>query len=803
MQYYNWKTPIKTLLDDGLISDTLYYALHDKGIDVLDDLDNQAGEMKSAYLKKQLLFLNNFLHVIIQDPKEIHGNEIYDEYIPKDLLSSIRHICRTVTVNDKYDTILDMVFHQPEDILFALVKSRSNVFSTEYHNFSDSKEYDAFRSIMIYITVGLRDYCECFEDCQFYAIFISRILADGSIGQKEIDESKEFIDKGNDKVSLSEVEKTLDDRFSQELSHLPIRTKNVLARNGITAFDDIRPWVIDKSKSFLSLNSCGKKSADELNLLRDEMVKAYEDFQSVNIAGVFSNEVTQQAIENITHLFSETTNIKATLRILKVYGTTDKFCMSFITFPKETYKDINAYYLSDSFRVCYPIMEILANYITICDDNDVTECIENALKEFTELSVKNRSPHLDDLVLTEGKKQLLKAEFNSLYDSEILMTRSKSVLRRYVDRQDADSIVSLISHDYDFTEMDNSGDVTATNIYVFIKILRKYFSEIMFEDDEKVNAILLGKIYPFLDNEEIRFLNDFEREKGYYPVFFILERYYARSKKKNNRVYAYFYGIGCERQDKGSIAKELGLESTESIRKDIINEKDNVKEIIDVAILKDSMGHYEFLNYDVITLENSNFAQLKEEERLEDSFTSFCGICNLFCPNIIFDIDTENHGTIQMAYSAKARSYHAIMAVKEVKRLPKISRKQTITLNLMDYFVNDRRFWARNHDVNKEEADIALNIVTEIIKNLDLGPIDKEGNIVFEANAIDYCDECYDILSQNDSPMHIGDIFAAIKERHKDEYHNSPDFLRQYLSKDSRIEAIGYTSTYSEDFDGM
>ena len=68
--------------------------------------------------------------------------------------------------------------------------------------------------------------------------------------------------------------------------------------------------------------------------------------------------------------------------------------------------------------------------------------------------------------------------------------------------------------------------------------------------------------------------------------------------------------------------------------------------------------------------------------------------------------------------------------------------------------------------------------------------------IIFKANRTNYMEEIYQILQRKGQAMTIDDIYDEFRQLHPEDHHTDNTFIRSYMLRDNRFEAVGSKSTY-------
>lgn len=792
MTNYNWTLPISDLSENGIISDILSEGFVINGITILSDLKGDKHGLTS-YLKEQATYLEQFLNVVISCNS--HKNNVNDfvNIVPNNIIMSLSYIWRSL--NKEAKELLIKRFDSQNGFLLATFTEKEQIFN--FYGISNY-DYGYYRDSLVSVIVDtLKLYCECFQDCIYFARYFNSIIPKRSIENK--DDDKRRRNRLKEKELHANKVQTIEESFSDLKSKLSTRSKNVLVNNGIGKLEEFLSLVdLKPAFNFLDLSNCGKKSAMELDSFKSKVLQL-ASMKSSSPAPSKPIELPDNKEKTINYLAKSLNNIHSSVAkswVIDNYGTCEKFAIDFTSSPQSLFNRFSYQINPSAYKLCMLFCEFFARTALLSEDIKTGKDIQALLKIFVQQVNNNRQILLARMLLTDNKKTILSIEFNKATKS--LSTRARNVISDIVDESDCDNIVTFITKRYDFILLEKIGIRSTLELSHFQYGLRKLFTQIIFSEENIVEYHSIHEKYPFLEDKDIRFVTSFYSEEGHFPMFFLAERFFINKKLPRIQMYKDYYGIG----------KELPL-SLDDIAAKYNYTRERVRQIIsslykriskDTSLFtKDNWKDYSFIFDNIVTTESSNFQKIVDTEDVELTFPAFCGIVKLVDFKIISTFRTDDN-ELCIAYSPLIKGFSLANAIKEIKRLSSVNKDVDISISLNDFVANNEiywpKWWSKGTAPENDQIDLAYKVLLEIVKGLRIGEVDDKGNVVFRANKLNYAEVIYNIIKSNGSPMHIDEVCKEFSRLYPNDSRNNVATIRTYILKDDRLESIGRTSTY-------
>lgn len=286
---------------------------------------------------------------------------------------------------------------------------------------------------------------------------------------------------------------------------------------------------------------------------------------------------------------------------------------------------------------------------------------------------------------------------------------------------------------------------------------------------------------------------------GHFPMFFLAERFFIKSKHPKILMYRAYYGICMDSPQnldeiaaKSSYTRERVRQIISTLHKWISNDT--------FLFTIDNWKDYSFIFDDIISKESSGFLHIVDKEHIDLTFFSFCGIVKLVDNRIIETFSSEDGIKVCIAYPQLIKGFSFAKAIKELKRLSALNKDVDLIVPLWDFFANNEIYWSRRQSIesdhDKNQIFLANKALLVLVRELHIGEVDDKGNIIFKANKLNYADIIYNIIKSKGAPMRLKEIRAEFVRKFPQKAHNAESNIRSYIQKDERIESIGKTSTY-------
>lgn len=787
---YNWTLKNRVLCEDGIISDILCEGLACNGIEKLSDLKGDKVGLPS-FLKEQATYLEQFLDVVISCNYHKYTAKDIVNAVPQNIIKYFDLIWQGLTMEAR--KFLCEYFGSKDILFLALFTEKEQVF----HKFEglSNNAYEYKNKLLGVIVNTLTLYCNCFSDCIYFSRYFNSIVPKLYI-QAKVDNRK--LDNCPKELFNNS---TFEESFSSLKSNLSVRSRNVLGCNGIGHLESFLSWAKSHPTfNFLDFSYCGKKSAMELDDFRSKVMQiaSMEELIPKRNQSTNKPEMKEGTVGFLVKCVEKLCPNATRTWILDNYGSFDKCAMDFVFTPQSLFERVyNQASLSSSYELCMSLCDFFAKAALSVDDLKTREEIQANLRILVQQIDKHRLILLERMLLTDNKKDLLRIEFHKA--SKKLSTRTKNGLSHIVDGNDSNNIVAFIDKKQDYSSLDNIGRKSTLELSQFQDGLRKFLAQILFSEENVAEYHSILEKYPFLADKDVRFVSTFYSEFGHLPMFFLAERFFINSKHPKIVICREYYGIGMDAPQSLDEVAAHSSYTRERVRQIVSfphKWNSNKPSLFTVENWRD----YPFIFDDIISQESSDFHHIVDTEHVNLSFYAFCGIVRLIDNKIIETFRSEEGFKVSIAYSQLINGFNLAKAIKELKRLSALNKDVDLIIPLYDFFANNEIYWSRHQsfdsDHDKDQIDLANKALLILVRELHIGEIDEEGNIVFKANKLNYSDIIYNIIKSNGVPMRLKEIRIEFDRKHPNDPHNTDTTIRSYILKDERIEGIGRTSTY-------
>lgn len=337
----------------------------------------------------------------------------------------------------------------------------------------------------------------------------------------------------------------------------------------------------------------------------------------------------------------------------------------------------------------------------------------------------------------------------------------------------------------------------------FINKVRIVASESTIRDIGPYEKVPLSNITPLssCDND---FAIQFKETRGYWPMFFLLHKYFQNTKDKREQIfadYSGFYGKALQ-YEKVSIKYNLTQERVRQIINHVIS---NPNPILSGFLLLKDWDNYpihqlSFIGYD----DNKKIVEIERTEGLLLSNHDIRLLLQLHGFDCYW-LDTSRN-TISSFYtygvseynplliSNKFRNYRFKKALREAKRLSCLKSVNDVTIPIHSYFVSNEAYWNKYEYLSDELQSSLVAVLCKLFELLIKTQI-QNGQMVIKASTIDYMETFYKILKNAGTRLHTDDIFARLNNCCKEadvrcKYSDSSQIIT-FLTRDNRIIPYG------------
>ncbi len=311
--------------------------------------------------------------------------------------------------------------------------------------------------------------------------------------------------------------------------------------------------------------------------------------------------------------------------------------------------------------------------------------------------------------------------------------------------------------------------------------------------------------YPFLTADECRFVVDFHQHEGRYPVFFIASKFLLRSSSKHMQLYAHANGICGEQESMTKLGQEFGLtrERVRQISSSNIAHSDEDLPVWDLQ----RWQALDFISEPLLTTDIVKWDAIREAEHLNGvTFFGFLSILRLVAPLNIISLQSNgtranghrsNDATWRqpdLVFAAHTRfaNFRIEAMMEAIGHDANLKNIEDIHLSLPIIISTYTRKVTQDDVATADEIASIIRILLPMLKNVEV----SDDMIIIHANSINYLKDIYDILHQNGKPMSVEDIWAKFRSMHPDDHHTNSSFIRSYMLRDNRFQAVGSKSVY-------
>ena len=790
---YNWTLTVDVLNEEDIITDILCQGLICHGITKFSDLKGEKAGLP-MYLREQTLYLEFFLKVVIACDGRNNSEEKWEKLLPENLSMILNHVWRCFDTKTK--ALMGQRFTSPYGFLFSFFKDEERIFQ-EFGDI-ESKDHHAFRLGVFNTLASLRTYCSCFLDCVYFSRYISKVAENLPAEWRNLDPVK-LCDASYATQLVTEKS------YNALMGTLTVRAINVLKSNKIAHMHAFVSWCEENSSSnFLNLKNCGKKSAIELELFREKVIRLLTRVGASLSAGPDSRglgkapsadgqEDSSKALWYLVRRMEGWDSNEAKDWITKKYGQPQDFCVAFMNSPEEVYDHIQTDYKHCAYELCMQLIAFLALAAIECKDVRIGQEIEARVRLFLRGLRRDWQDLEKYMLLSEERQECIVIKFDDLCGE--LTVGCLSFLRNVVRPRSADSIIYFILQQHNFFLFNGIRERDARELTCLHEKARTMVMHILFGDNKDAKHDVIRSTYPFLDDDGVMFVDAFNEKYGHYPMFFIAKHFFESSNDQKTQMYRDYYGIGGDqRKSLEKLAAESHF-SRERVRQ--LMTTSNVWVHYARYLFSDEVfSAYPFIFDDFFTKESSDYQHLIEIEKADLTFLAFCAISRLVSAQAIKSYGND----IYVVCSWHFGGFSFDGALTQIRRRASLKRCVDEKLPIYDTFVDNEKYWTSlgpdKIKMDEEDLNHIGQMLAYIAKSLGICDADDKGNLILKANKLNYADLVYSILQANGSPMHIHEIYKEISSRYPNDSRVTESIIRTAIKKDDRIEGIGRSATY-------
>lgn len=569
---------------------------------------------------------------------------------------------------------------------------------------------------------------------------------------------------------------------------LSVRTFNALHSSKMESLRDV--YVFMKSgNSLINIRNLGRKSKLEIDNVLDKLQTIIEKETEMNseikpqikgkhVATVFERAYNDVIIENenvnayVSSIYENAWDLheqifQKTAEIMVVRPELSK--EENILFRKYHLDILEAYltYLNkeknlNASNICEIVRPIIENISIHCEEFSLYDISINFLTKEQRSSIEQRYEQMCSQELGV-RAQNFKAAFIKSFD--VLVYLFDKPLSAYANLCPGQNMKKTLSE-----------------IYKFNQSFKKVFLKMYTMDAACLKVEEIKNKYPFLSQKQRTFIIDFMDKNNTPPIFYLLFNYLRVSDVRADMLYCLFYGIFDNyRHSIDEIAESIQL-TRERVRQIIYGTIPAVKTI---GIDERSMNQYDKITHQPFLYEDAEeIYELKEREHIKCSFYSFASIIQLILPYRLFCVSKTTSILVRNDVADKIQIKSIIEQITSIANA-KYSQSRTVRIDpILD-------------KIPTELISGTKKLVCYIFKHIHHLNMPNDSTVFIPQNCIDIEYEMYNILEKAGTPMHVGDLFKAFKEKYPSHKYVDPIQIKPYLLKSDRINSIGKTSTYA------
>lgn len=563
-----------------------------------------------------------------------------------------------------------------------------------------------------------------------------------------------------------------------DAARISARAFNLCQYNDINNVGDLIRYHADKG--IKSIRNCGKKSLEELLLIIEtvnfenaiQILEKQDQYSAIPevIKHLFENSYltplpsfSENCIEQFFEEFKRPDDFYSFF-CLKQYELADRFIgIKTIELKQYCYQlltniitKVKSEHLDGSYS--YEFFVIAKTIIWFCDDPFVVKLEET-----------------DQII--RMKKEMILGDFEERFNT--LSSRARTVF--YTKTPNYLMVVSLLNSkesqwkDWYFPERTMKG--TASEVIAFLTTLKTSLLQYISLEDVVIGKKFVLINYPFLTDEQCGFVYNYRQQHRHYPMFFILQQYLTKTKKKAEIMFADATGIIDGRfKTQNEIAKATG-NSRESVRQIL---KTGSKKLF----LDKDWRYYHFEETDIITQDNaaSTYQSVVNNEIAYLSFDSFASICSLG-----FDFWIGRYNKTLFLINSRFNKNIINAVCREIEEFKTKKRFKDCYLQLKTHLTT----------VAESEKEAYLLLLRDIIKKAYGLTIGKTEKIFFPKTCLNIEDNLCEILRKEDRPLSFNILYQKLLQRNSGHKTLDPIRVRQVIQHSKKFNAIGLTSHYA------
>ena len=402
--------------------------------------------------------------------------------------------------------------------------------------------------------------------------------------------------------------------------------------------------------------------------------------------------------------------------------------------------------------------------------------------------------------VSQDYTRLLQNVFRQMVEG-IADVRTRNLVAKYI--KDYPQVEKYLNDSSLIHKWHGAGQQSVERISLFLNDFYQEYLQIVGGQSGETAKKLIAVDYPFLTDEERIFAVSFLQSEGRYPVLFIASRYLQRTTDRQAQVFARANGIVGGHIRFETIGEEYRLtrERVRQLSVMSITNADDAGQVWNYSRWRVTG----WLQQPLLTEEIVGWDECRQKERLEDiDFYAALAIIRQVASLNIVALRADGRRAnarltpgaawqmpdVLFAYDKSMACFSFENALAVVGHEASLQRMTDGRMALSD--VVDQHFIGKH---GEEERRAVISVMHNVLPLFN--HVETEGDdIVFRANRTNYTEDIYQILQRKGQAMTIDEIYEEFRRLHPDDHHTESKFIRSYMLRDERFEAVGSKSTY-------
>lgn len=603
------------------------------------------------------------------------------------------------------------------------------------------------------------------------------------------------------------LDTTLQEIFESKL--ISGRTYNCLRLANLMTMEDLLKFSVSPSRFFGLKNFGSKCYAEILPLLRE--VKSHKSMKPVGPEEVFAamgDTIGKMLEEAYETLCTEETDVAKYFKTC--HPSVEALHMAVTDDVKHLLKIHSQLSMAENVEMRRLYVRYLEGALDRMRNGqqEQYETVEKYLATLTELQPKIKQftyREKAEYFLSPSARKLLQSIYLELCEKQ-LGTRARNflmqvapqfeVLAQYFDAE---------RKDYQKLCPNQIMKKSLAEVYELNQRLREQFDRYWQMSNDELLAVQIQREYPFLSNDERTQVQDYIRQYGRRPMFFLLYHYMRHSEARTNKAYSALYGIASNKENSLKEVGNILSLSSERVRQ-IVTQNLEVHRT-PLSRTETWKDYDDLLSLPYITAESAEFLQLKEREYLGIEFRGFARLMQLLGERG-FEVPAKNQSgePILLRFTSQYQTFivdNAAVVINRAK-MPTIKMAESVgsirtmmaTSSKSDTPIRVETLLS---NVSEEEKADAVQLMTYVAQE-GLGlAVNDNGEVIVPKNRIDVAEELWQILAQKGEPMSVDELFKAFKQKNPTHRYTDSARIRPYLFRHPHMKPIGNSSRYGLD----